>query len=264
MHPCSSSATFPTSTNLAPQGWSFKPNHAGASYVDGGLSLDATIPGGGSSWAKVTLPAGTHLSEIGDLTTNFASKSSAGWGGIILEGGELAQQLHYDDNGRFWTQQPGIFQAERAGYYQSFPIDANGADVPTSTPELLSDPIIGTLRIYINEGQKVVVGSQNYACGTQAFKHEALTMHACTSSAALPTSTNLAPQGWSFKPNHTGASYVDGGLSLDATVTADRLPRGSSRHSPPVPISRRSVTSPRPSRRSRAHRGAGSSSRAAT
>ena len=169
MHSCTSSATLPTSTNLAPQGWSFKPNHTGASFVDGGLSLDATVTTDpASSWVIKTLPAGTHLSQIGDLTTTFVSKSSASWGGIILEGGDLTAQLHYDDNGRFWTTQAGIFAADRAGYYQSFPI-VNGADVPTSTPELLTDPIIGTIKIYVNAGQKVIVGSQSYLCGTQAF-----------------------------------------------------------------------------------------------
>lgn len=166
---CESDATYATSTNLDPQGWSVKPNRPSIEYVDGGLKLDAS-DGTGSAWAILTLPAGTHLSEIGDLTTTFVGEHGIYWGGIILEGGDLTDQLHYDDNGRFWTQQSGIFTVDRAGYYQSWNI-VDGADQP-GTWTGISDPVIGTLKIYVNNGENVTVATQSYLCGTQGFDYE--------------------------------------------------------------------------------------------
>ena len=172
---CPANPTTTTSTGSNPGGWSLKPGVTGAKYVAGGLSLDATV-GSGSSWAILTLPAGTHLSQLGDLTTTLASSSGQYWGGLIFEGGDLTDQLHYDANGRFWTQQAGIFPAVRAGYYQSFDIVGGADQVGTFTAS--SDPLIATIKIYVNEGQKAVVSAQAFLCGVQLY-------------AADPAPTNL-------------------------------------------------------------------------
>ena len=163
---CPANPTTTTSTGSNPGGWSLKPGVTGAKYVAAGLSLDATV-GSGSSWAILTLPAGTHLSQLGDLTTTLASSSGQYWGGLIFEGGDLTDQLHYDANGRFWTQQAGIFPAVRAGYYQSFDIVGGADQVGTFTAS--SDPLIGTIKIYVNAGQKAVVSAQAFLCGVQLY-----------------------------------------------------------------------------------------------
>ena len=155
---------LPLATNLEPNGWVLKPN-SGSAYVEGGLGLDGTV-GTGSAWARLDLPAGTQLSDIAaSLDTDLVSSSGDWWGGVILEGGELTEQLHYDSDGRFWTAQQGILPDDslKGGFYESDDLAA----------DLLVDPNVGSLKIYVNEGQWAVVGSQDYGCTTQPFGYVA-------------------------------------------------------------------------------------------
>ncbi len=100
-----------------PAGWSFKPNHAGASFVDGGLSLDATISG--SSGFVLGDPDASHGdASLPDRQPDHeASLPHPGiyWGGIILEGGgpHRAAPLRHQTVAS-GPSRPGIFAAKRA------------------------------------------------------------------------------------------------------------------------------------------------------
>ena len=161
---CEVRDVLPLGTNLDTRGWVLKPN-SGSAYVEGGLGLDGTV-GAGSAWARLDLPAGTHLSDVAaGLGTDLVSSSGIWWGGMLLEGGDLTAQLHYDTDGRFWTSQQGVLPdaSLKGGYYESSDLAADA----------LVDPTVGSVRIYVNEGQSAVVGSQDIGCSTQPFAYQA-------------------------------------------------------------------------------------------
>ena len=84
---------------------------------------------------------------------------------MLIEGGDLTAQLHYDSDGRFWTSQQGILPdaSLKGGYYESYDLAADA----------LVDPTVGSVRIYVNEGQSAVVGSQDIGCSAQPFAYQA-------------------------------------------------------------------------------------------
>ncbi|ANJ25498.1 hypothetical protein [Agromyces aureus] len=132
---CTTPVTLPAVTAAALGSWIVKPGIS-PTWNDGSVTLAATDTG--SAWAQLTLPAGTNLSELSRLKAN-GERSGIWWGGIILEGGGLSAQLHFDDDGRFWTSQKGIFPAAslKGGYYESRDLAA----------DLESDPIVGSVKI---------------------------------------------------------------------------------------------------------------------
>ena len=144
---CEVRDVLPLGTNLDTRGWVLKPN-SGSAYVEGGLRLDGTV-GAGSAWARLDLPAGTHLSDIAaGLGTDLVSSSGIWWGGVLLEGGDLTAQLHYDSDGRFWTSQQGVLPdaSLKGGYYESDDlaadalVDPNVGSVQASTSTRASRP----------------------------------------------------------------------------------------------------------------------------
>lgn len=202
---CEQHDILPVSTDVDTRGWVLKPE-SGSAYVEGGLRLDGTV-GAGSAWARLDLPAGTHLSDIaGGLGTDLVASSGIWWGGVILDGGDLSAQLHYDSDGRFWTSQQGIFPDAtlKGGYYESNDVAVDA----------LVDPIVGSLRIYVNEGQSAVVGSQDVGCHTQPFASLAPLVGepgVPTDPAGVPTDPAVVP---------TDPALVDEVLAADASVPA--------------------------------------------
>ncbi|GAA1516724.1 Ig-like domain-containing protein [Agromyces terreus] len=128
-------------------------------WQSGSMTLTSTA--GASAWARLTLPAGTRLADLERLSAN-GTTSGVYWGGIILEGGELTAQLHYDDDGRFWTSQRGILRDSsiKGGYYETRDLAA----------DLQSNPIVETLKVYVNAGpNSIKLTSVDYGCSTQPF-----------------------------------------------------------------------------------------------
>lgn len=161
---CESDETFATSTNLNPQGWNLKPARAAdgnAAWVDGGLKLDAS-DGAGSAWAQKQL--NVPFSTLGSLDTALTGATSGYAFGVILTLNDWDQQIHFDSDGRYWTPIQGIFPDDslKGGYYETYDLAA----------DLISDPNIQTIVLYVNSGQAATIVSQDYLCGTQTFDYE--------------------------------------------------------------------------------------------
>ena len=161
---CESDETFATSTNLNPQGWNLKPARAAdgnAAWVDGGLKLDAS-DGVGSTWAQKQL--NVPFSTLGSLETSLTDVSGVYAFGVILTLNDWDQQIHFDSDGRYWTNIQGIFPDDslKGGYYETYDLAA----------DLISDPNIQTIVLYVNSGQAATIVSQDYLCGTQTFDYE--------------------------------------------------------------------------------------------
>lgn len=155
---CATPVTLAAVTAAELGSWTVKPGTT-PTWQDGAVRLAATDSG--SAWVKLALPAGTDLSELSRLAAN-GERSGIWWGGIILEGGDLTAQLHFDDDGRFWTDQKGIFPAAslKGGYYESRDLAA----------DLESDPEIGSIKVYVNAGaNSITLTSVDYGCSTQPF-----------------------------------------------------------------------------------------------
>jgi LPXTG-motif cell wall-anchored protein len=162
---CTADEVFPTSTNLDPQGWVLKPARAldgNAAWVDGGLKLDAS-DGTGSAWAQKQINA--PFSTIGPLDTSLSSSGIYAFG-VILTLNDWDQQIHYDSDGRYWTPIQGIFPDDtlKGGYYETYNL----------AEDLISDPNIQSIVLYVNSGQSATIASQDYLCGTQGFDFEVL------------------------------------------------------------------------------------------
>jgi len=143
---CTGSTVLPTSTNVDPLGWGDLKN---AKYVDGGIQLTATATV--EAYAYVDFTA-VPLSQIGDLSTSFSN--ATGSFGIIL-GGEA--NIHYE-GGAYWTKTPNVFPSQGDGVYGA--PDLNN---------LLSDPGINEVAVWVNPGGSLLLHSQNYGCQTQPF-----------------------------------------------------------------------------------------------
>lgn len=157
---CTDSVSHPTATNLSLDGWNVKvtPNSA---FVDGGLHLESTDSG--SAWAQKTI--NTPFSNIGSLVTDYSDKTNQYTFGVILTLNDWDQQIHYDEDGRYWTDIQGIFPDDslKGGYYETYDLEA----------DLQEDVTIQTIVLYVNAGQGgLTIHSQGYQCGTQPFDYE--------------------------------------------------------------------------------------------
>ncbi|WP_127791969.1 Ig-like domain-containing protein [Agromyces sp. LHK192] len=155
---CDAVTTLAPVTDAALGDWIVKPGVT-PTWKNGSMKLTATASG--SAWAMANLPADTRLADLARLAAN-GERSGIWWGGIILEGGDLTQQLHYDDDGRFWTAQSGIFPEAslKGGYYESRNLAA----------DLQSNPKIGSIKVYVNAGaNSITLTSVDHGCFTQPF-----------------------------------------------------------------------------------------------
>lgn len=156
---CETTLTHHTATNLNQQGWNIKPNRG--EFVNGGLHLYSTADSSG--WAQKTLNA--PFSKIGDLTTNHGPATDQYTFGVILTLDDWDQQIHYDADGRYWTDIQGIFPDStlKGGFYETYDLEK----------DLLQPNLnIQTIILYINAGHGgTVIHTQNYLCGTQPFDY---------------------------------------------------------------------------------------------
>lgn len=210
---CETSIEHPTATNLNPDGWVIKPDRG--EFVEGGLHLYSTADSSG--WAQKAL--GIPFSEVGDLSTIYEDATDQYTFGVILtlDGPQPdhafgKQQIHYDSDGRYWTDQEGILgngAVLKGGYWETYDLEA----------DLVNDVTIVNIVLYVNAGHGgLTILSQGYGCSTQPFDYEPPVIpEVCEVATEYPVSTNLDPQGWTLE----SGDWVEGGLEFEAADWSD-------------------------------------------
>lgn len=150
---CEVNDTLSVATNLNPQGWGDIKNGV---WVDGGIQLTATAVE--EAYAYRDFDPGFALTTAGDLTTAYSGLT--GSFGVILQTSE-GQNVHYDADGRYWLVTPGVLPESSPGFYSSYDLN-----------DLISDPTIIEVAVWVNPGGSLLLEAQSYNCHTQPFDFE--------------------------------------------------------------------------------------------
>lgn len=203
---CTTNTTLPVATEAAPAGWGDLKN---GTWTDGGIQLTATATD--EAYAYVDLPTTFKLSTVGSLAT--VGENATGSFGVILQtpGG---QNIHYDADGTFWLVTPGVLPETSTGMYSG------------TLADLISDPDIYEVAVWVNPGGSLLLKSQAYNCQIQPFFASAAITPVI--SVTPTTATSLAFTGvewitWLFAAFAAASIALGVGLKLHHRRMEKRL-----------------------------------------
>jgi len=194
---CKTNTVLPVATQADPKGWGDLKN---GTWTKDGIQLTATATD--EAYAYVDLAKTFKLSASGSLAT--VGDNAKGSFGVILQTPD-GKNIHFD-SGSYWTVTPGIFPMTSPGFYGG------------QLSDLISDPDIYEVAVWVNPGGSLLLQSQSYNCNVQPFKTAAVVTPP-TDQPKPPTTVVVAKpvtpaEALAFTGAHPELGLVGGALLL--------------------------------------------------